>query len=139
MQSSVKYVKDYLCPEELLARLSTLAFSASGTRRLCLHQSDSSPLHVMLVESRHGATFPRHLHSDSDEVTVAVKGSLEVRLWDRGPHCDPREIVLSAEPAGDRFVFVQRDVPHSTRSIGGSGIYLEIKLGPFSKENLVFI
>ena len=137
-QMSVKFVQSLGVDTVLLQYLQSLDFSANGTRRVCLHKSETSLLHAMLVESCE-AEYPRHYHSDGDEVTVGIKGQVEVVIWENGLDSVPTRLVLGLDSANTRAVFIPRNVPHTTRSLNGSAIYLEIKLGPFNKNALVQI
>lgn len=137
--SSVQFLNALAVDDGLIKRLASLPFSATGTRRICLHESEASPLHAMLVESVAESEFPGHAHSDSDEVTLAVKGRLDIRIWDKGVTVAPSRMVLGTGENETRMVFVPKDVPHITKALGGNCVYLEVKLGPFKKDALVLI
>jgi cupin fold WbuC family metalloprotein len=134
---SVEFFRATSVGDKLLSKLSAMRFSSSGTRRICLHESESSPLHVMLVESASGTSFPRHFHLDSDEVTVVVKGQMEIVLWDRGTYSSPTRLLLGPGEGESKVALVPKLVPHFTQPVGGNCIYLEVKLGPFKKDALV--
>ena len=72
-------------------------------------------------------------------MTVGIKGQVEVVIWENGLDSVPTRLVLGLDSANTRAVFIPRNVPHTTRSLNGSAIYLEIKLGPFNKNALVQI
>ena len=137
MNSSVAFINALAVDDGLIDRLSAMPFSATGTRRICLHESEASPLHAMLVEGLDESRFPRHFHSDSDEVTVAVRGKLEILVWDGGLYESPQKIVLGLGDKDTKVAFVPKHTPHVTRALGGNCIYLEVKLGPFKKDALV--
>lgn len=137
MNASVEFVKALSVDDGLIDRLSALPFSATGTRRLCLHEGEASLLHAMLVESIGDSRFPGHYHSDSDEVTIAVKGKLEILVWDRGADESPRQLILGLGANETKVAFVPKHTPHITKAVGGNCVYLEVKLGPFKKDALV--
>lgn len=137
--TSVEFCKALTIDSSLIARLNSLAFSSSGTRRLCLHGSESSSLHVMLVESQGNTPFPCHFHADSDEVTVLIRGRLELSVWDAGKENPPRVLILGGGESESTAAHIPRYTSHMTRAIGGSSTYLEIKLGPFRADALVRI
>jgi cupin fold WbuC family metalloprotein len=134
--TSVQFLNALAVDEDLVVRLAGLPFSATGTRRICLHEAETSPLHAMLVESVADSRFPGHYHSDSDEVTIVVKGCLEILVWDKGVESAPQRLEL--RPDGDaKIAFIPKHTPHITKALGGNCVYLEVKLGPFKKDALV--
>jgi len=121
--TSVAFLRALAVDDALIDQLSSLPFSQTGTRRICLHESEASPLHAMLVESKSDVSFPPHFHSDSDEVSVAIVGQLELLVWNEGADSQ-----VSIVPVG---------VTHLTKAISENCVYLEVKLGPFEKNALV--
>lgn len=76
IQDSTVFVNQQSISKDHLRLLASLPYSHTGTRRLCFHDSDESPLHIMLVQASTQKTFPRHCHTDSDEFTTVVNGGL---------------------------------------------------------------
>lgn len=137
--SPVEFLSVLAVDEALLARLADMPFSATGTRRICLHESEASPLHAMVVESVAGNGFPGHYHTDSDEVTITIKGRLEILIWDIDANAKPTRLVIG-DAAGDiKAAFVRKGTTHITKAVGGNCVYLEVKLGPFKKDALVVV
>jgi len=134
---AVEFISALSIDQSLVDRLSQLSFSPSGTRRICVHESETSALHGMLVESVRGSTFPAHYHSDGDEVTIPISGRLEIMAWDKGPTGKPTRLVLGPGPQDTKIAFLRRNVPHTTKALGGNCVYFEVKLGPFKKDALV--
>ena len=134
---SVAFLEALAVDPVLIEELSGLSFSGTGTRRICLHKSEASPLHVMLVESKPEQVFPAHFHSDSDEVSVAVSGQLEVVVWKDGHNMKPEKLILGGGQGDVPVSLIPKGVTHTTKAVGGNCIYLEVKLGPFSKDALV--
>lgn len=134
---SVAFISALSIDQSLIDRLSQLSFSPNGTRRICVHESETSALHGMLVESLGGSTFPAHYHSDGDEVTISVSGRLEIMAWDNGPKGKPTRLVLGPGPQDSKIAFLHRNLPHTTRALEGNCVYFEVKLGPFKKDALV--
>jgi cupin fold WbuC family metalloprotein len=135
--SPVEFLFSSAVDEVLLARLAAMPFSASGTRRICLHESEASRLHAMVVESLEGSSFYSHYHSDSDEVIIVIRGQLEILIWDNGADSLPTYLMLGVEAGDIKIVIVRKDTTHTTKAIGGNCVYLEVKLGPFRKDALV--
>lgn len=136
-EQSVRFLSALAVNDALLAKLADMPFTDTGTRRICLHESDSSQLHAMLVESAAGTEFPAHYHSDSDEVTVAVKGHMQILIWDKGLGTHPTRVLLGVGEGEAKAAFVPKRVSHATLPVGGDCVYLEVKLGPFDKHALV--
>ena len=134
---SVQFMSALSVDDGLVGKLAAMPFTATGTRRICLHESEVSPLHAMLVESVAGSSFPGHYHSDGDEVTIAVKGRMEILVWDKGADNAPTRLVLGPGEGETKVAFVPKHTPHITQPLGGNCVYLEVKLGPFKKDALV--
>lgn len=136
--SSVQFLNALSVDDMLIDELAKLPFTSGGTRRICMHNSELSPLHVMLVESIAGSNFPRHHHADSDELSILIRGKLEVLAWENGADAEAIRRVLGPSYAESRAVLLPKNTPHTTKPIGGNCIYLEVKLGPFNKAALCY-
>jgi cupin fold WbuC family metalloprotein len=119
--------------------LTTCEYSATGTRRLCLHETDSSNLHVMVVQTAPGVVFERHLHQDSDELITVLKGELELSVWRDGLGVLPTILVLGGDFSGKIGVVIPAGTPHVTRCLTSDTTYLEVKRGPFSPNSMLKI
>ena len=139
MKSPVEFLSALSVGPELIQKLGSLPFSNTGTRRLCLHESESSPLHVMLVESKAGVAFPAHFHSDGDEVTMIIGGRLSIEIWDKGISQKPTTLTLGTGPADAKVLFTPKGTAHTTCAVETNCTYLEVKQGPFNKLALVSI
>ena len=137
--ASVKYVRALALDKKLITHLGSMPFSATGTRRLCMHDAASSPLHVMVVECVAGSSFPCHYHRDGDEVTTIVNGRMEILIWDKGLSSSPTRLVLGNDEHDAKAAHIPRHTPHLTRPLGGNCVYMEVKVGPFDKDNLVVV
>lgn len=124
---------------DLLEALSSLPFSSSGNRRVCMHSDERAALHVMVVQSATDVAYPPHAHSDSDEVLVAMRGRLEVSIWRHGSSAAPEKFVIGFEGDDSFCVLVPRHAMHSTRPLDENCTYLEVKRGPFVKEALILM
>lgn len=134
MGPSVQFLNVNSVDERLLSQLSSMAFSSSGTRRICLHKSESAHLHAMLVESVSGRRYPAHRHCDGDEVALVIRGALQVTLWNNGPNEPPITITMGDRVGDSKVVFIPKNSIHATEALNGNCIYFEVKLGPFSAE-----
>jgi len=135
-QDSTVFVNQQSISNHHLSLLSSIPFSETGTRRLCFHESDHSPLHVMLVQASTQKTFPRHCHTDSDEFTTVVTGGLEIVIWTEGLQSSPLVLILGSDFSGEHATVIRKGIPHTTRPLTESTVYLEVKLGPFKRNAL---
>ena len=122
MSSSFKYSQ---LSDDALSFLKTLSFSSTGTRRLCLHESLDSALHVMLIEIKPDTDFKRHSHTNSDEMVYLVAGSLAY-------HFDNDESSILSKD-GTFSIIIPKGCCHSVRSGPDGALYLEVINGPFIK------
>jgi cupin fold WbuC family metalloprotein len=111
---------------EAISHLKTLEFSATGTRRLCLHNSNESSLHMMLIEILPDTCFACHNHVHSDEVVYLLEGSLKYSL-DNGK-------VHTLSDSTTRSIILLKGVAHSVKSGPNGALYLEVINGPFCKQ-----
>lgn len=108
---------------EAMAHLRSLAFSKTGTRRLCLHESEESKLHMMLIEIMPNTRFPEHEHSLSDELVFLLTGQLD--------YCFKDGSANSLSEISTRSTILPMGIPHSVVSGPEGALYLEIICGPF--------
>jgi cupin fold WbuC family metalloprotein len=136
IQDSTIFVNQQFISNSHLTLLASLPFSDTGTRRLCFHESDYSLFHVMLVQASTQKPFPRHCHTDSDEFTTVVTGGLEVTIWTEGLQSSPSVLTLGNDFSGEHATLIRKGIPHTTRPLTESTVYLEVKLGPFKRNAL---
>lgn len=133
MESNVLYLQSEHVNQSLIDKLDSLSFSKSGTKRLCLHKNELDPLHMMIVETRHNIPFPIHRHTDGDEISFILQGSLEVLIYKDGLSSPPCVYEISAA-SDQKAVVVQKNLWHQTKAIDPKTRYLEVKSGPFDKK-----
>lgn len=113
---------------EAISHLKSLEFSPTGTRRLCLHSSYDSSLHMMLIEILPDTLFARHEHRHSDEAVYLLEGSLKYEL--------DNDEVYKLSDSSDRSIILQKGASHSVQSGSNGALYLEVINGPFIKETI---
>ncbi len=138
MIESVKFIKSLCVDADTIKDLQALPFSQNGTRRFCLHDSSEASLHTMVIEVEAGAAYPPHFHLDGDEVIFILSGKMEVFIWDKGSTFSPSIIYLDSSLDISPIILVSKEVIHLTKPITRCS-YMEVKLGPFKKENLQVI
>ena len=108
--------------EEALAALQKLEFSKTGTRRLCLHNSEEDLLHAMLVEIQPDTFFRYHKHS-SDEFVLVLRGCIQILELPEGKRLfRPDTLSGGIIPAG---------TVHAVQAGLEGALYLEVIRGPF--------
>ena len=108
-----------------IASLQDLDFSATGTRRLCLHNSVDDLLHVMLVEILPETFFRYHEHR-SDEFVLILRGSIQI--LEKGS--STRHLSANKVSGG----IVSAGIVHAIKAGGEGALYLEVIRGPFIKS-----
>jgi len=132
--SSVKYITSNVIGSELVDMLSMLPFSALGTRRLCLHDSPQAKFHVMLIESKKDQDYPLHAHMDGPELISIISGELHIEFLDSTCLEPSENFLLKAGDTSCAAVLIPQNKFHSTKAQTETAVYLEIKLGPFSRD-----
>jgi len=130
------FVTDDRINDDHIRLLSSLPASLTGTRRLCFHRSNDAELHIMLVQGAIDHTYPPHCHTDSDELTVVIRGGMEITAWSDGIKKPPSLIVVGKAFSGDHAVIVRKGIFHMTRPLSAETAYIEVKLGPFDPAAL---
>ena len=98
--------------------------------RILFHESDSSRLHVMLINFPPNYRYPKHIHFQASEFYYVLKGSLVIDIFDDN-YLIQKEIRLD-ENCG--FLLNPGQI-HATNS-GEKGVsFLEIRNGPFDKND----
>lgn len=136
-RESVQFTSRSVIDRALVNELAMLEFSATGTRRICLHENEDAPLHIMLVELAPDAAYPRHLHRDSDETTIIVQGKLDVVIWTNGLDQPSTSHRLSLHLGDPTAALIPQSTWHRTTAAESGTVYLEVKGGPFDPDALV--
>ena len=110
---------------ESLTCLDQLEYSATKTKRLCLHKDEESELHLMIVDLKAGAKYPFHSHDSSDEIIILMNGSITI-LFE-----DDKEVELST--GSQRSLIVEQGRKHAVTCGDKSARYIEVIKGPFKK------
>ena len=140
MDRSLLFTEDEVLGKDQIDTLKSLNFSERGTRRLCFHSSNESPLHVMAVQALENYEFIRHAHVNSDELIVVVQGKLRVRVWSAGEDSEPQIHFLGndLDECDCVAICIPKNTLHDTMVIDVDTVYLESKLGPFEPESTVY-
>lgn len=137
INESVSFMNFSSIDNSAFAALQLLPFNINGSRRICLHDSDASNFHVMLVELAPDRVFPYHCHLDSDELSVLLSGSMDIRVL-RDRYVDVFDLI-SLNACRQVSSYIKRGTFHSNL-VGPSGaIYVEAKAGPFDKKSMIFL
>ena len=111
---------------EAFAVLEKLDYSRTSTKRLCLHEDDNSDLQMMVIDIMSNSNYGMHLHQDSDEIAILIKGRLQYRFGDGSSKI--------LEINGQQSIIIPKGVKHSVQSGEQGAQYIEIIKGPFIKK-----
>ena len=129
MNKSIDYFFNNVSPKAIEA-LDHLEFSETGTKRLCLHESIESDLHVMLIKMANNNKFSYHKHMHSDEFVILIDGDLRYTFEDDSIHHLSKNDKCS--------LIIPRGKSHSVSSGKKGALFIEVIRGPFKKENTKF-
>lgn len=132
MESLKFYNYNYQSLSKQILELKKIKFSKNNNRRLCFHKSERSKLHCMLIELKKNSNFPMHYHRQNDEIFVLLRGDMEIVLIEKK---FKKKIRLNKS---NNFIFLKKNVKHRNISKNGC-LYLEVKLGPFKRKDMVFV
>ena len=76
----VEYISDPFINKKSIKKLKSLSFSKTGTKRICLHESEKSKLHVMLICLKKNVKYPFHKHTDSDELIIVIENEVLIKF-----------------------------------------------------------
>ena len=134
-EGSVKYMELFAVDDSTFGELSKLSFTKEGVRRICVHRNPDDSLHCMLVEAQGGSRFPAHMHMDSAEITIIVRGKLKLIQWSQS--VKDQSSIINMTPEGVFMAITPAKMKHQTIVENMNDIYIEVKLGPFRKEAMV--
>jgi cupin fold WbuC family metalloprotein len=117
---------------ELLHRTSCELGGKNG--RLCLHESESSKVHQMIVLEHSRYFYSPHYHEDDAECFMLMDGSLGLLTFSDDGKLDSAQLLVKHE-----FCKVGRGVVHAVFPASNYCIYYESKGGPFipSQSSLI--
>ena len=134
--NSILFSRKKIIDKNLIKDFDKLNYSLTGTKRICIHESEKANFHVMLIESTKEVEFPAHLHSDGPELITIVSGILKINFFAKKTGKFTKIVTLQNGTDWCKAVLIPKNIIHSTRSETEKVIYLETKLGPFNKDSL---
>ena len=114
-----------------LKELSKLEFSPKGTRRICLHNDESSVLQVMMIEFLPSTFYDFHCHPNSDEFVILFKGQVEYNFANKD------KFILSNED--NKSIIIPQCTFHSVLSGLNGATIIEVSKGPYSKSSTQYL
>jgi cupin fold WbuC family metalloprotein len=127
---SVLYMSSPANEEDIIRALTEMPFGTNGLRRVCLHSSIQSPLHVMLIESNDVKEFPAHSHP-CDELIMLIRGELTVSYL---TEITEKKIELNV----GSLLLIPAKTFHLVKFLTPSTLFYEIKAGPFNEDSTIF-
>jgi cupin fold WbuC family metalloprotein len=92
----------------------------------------------MMIESKKGIDYPPHAHTDAPELISIISGELVIEFYDSESEVPCEKFQLNAGDAVCTAVLIPQGMVHTTKAQSTSATYLEVKLGPYSKEAVKF-
>lgn len=118
------------CQDDLIQALTEIPFGSNGLRRMCLHDSTQSKLHVMMIEANDVMEFPAHSHP-CDEFMMLIRGEMTVTFLSQA---EENKIELNA----GSLCLIPANTIHLVRFSEPSTVFYEIKAGPFNENSTIF-
>ena len=123
-----------------IGRMRDQCSGGMSLSRICFHDDDEANLHVMLISIPSDQSYPVHCHDDFDEWYFILSGSLVVTTYQ--PDGVPaRSTQLASGEFGvsqELGILMPRGVWHSTSAGSSGAVFLEVRPGPFRKNNTRF-
>ena len=127
---SVKYMPSPSYQDDVIKALKEIPFGANGLRRICLHTSTKSPLHVMVIEANDVMEFPAHSHP-CDEFMMLILGEMTVSYLSKIAE-------KNVELKSGSLLLIPANTIHLVKFLTPSTIFYEIKTGPFNVNSTIF-
>lgn len=131
VMKSVRYMPSPSSEDDVIRALTEIPFGSNGLRRVCLHTSAQSPLHVMVIEANNAMEFPAHSHP-SDEFMMLIHGKMSVSYL---TGIGEKKIELNV----GSLLLIPANTIHLVRFSAPSTIFYEIKAGPFNESSTVYV
>jgi len=116
--------------DDVIKALTEIPFGSNGLRRICLHASTQSLLHVMLIEANDVMEFPAHSHP-TDEFMMLIRGEMSVSYL---TDIEDKQVELKA----GSLLLIPANTVHLVKFLAPSTIFYEIKAGPFNENSTIF-
>jgi len=130
MNKSVQYLPSPSSEHDVLETLTEMPFGSNGLRRICLHASIQSLLHVMVIEANNAMEFPAHYHP-CDEFMMLIRGEMVVSYKSE---IMEKKVKLKA----GSLLLIPANTIHIVKFLKPSTIFYEIKAGPFNENSTIF-
>jgi cupin fold WbuC family metalloprotein len=118
------------CEDDIIQALAEMPFGSNGLRRICLHPSTQSPLHVMAIEANDVMEFPAHSHP-CDELMMLIHGEMTVTFLSQ---IEDKKIELKV----GSLCLIPANTIHLVSFTAPSTVFYEIKAGPFNENSTIF-
>ena len=105
----------------------------SKFQRMCLHKSEKSQLHCMLIHKDLTDIAKVHRHPTKDEVFIVLEGIMDIITYDEDLNQKDTKTIESYEKNGIFAYMIPANVWHKTITVTDL-VYMEFIIGPFDKE-----
>lgn len=107
------------------------------TYRVCAHRSHDSQIHEMFVSHSAGTVIPPHKRSEGSESYLMIRGEMLIIFYDDNGVIDHFIKLDSKGHDSVRYVRLEEPLFRGIHIVVDS-IFLEVKLGPFENESVVW-
>ena len=132
----IEWGKHSSISNETIHHLREKALSNKRLSRICVHDSEESPLHIMLIAMPPNCEYPKHMHKTRDEFYTILKGDLTiVYVEDNNVNST---CTLSENSNLHKCLFLRARIWHSVKSGTEGCVFVESRLGPFSSSDTIY-
>lgn len=112
------------------------AFPNGG--RYCLHKNINEKIQIMIIYMPPLIRYPIHMHKDCGEYYYLISGNLEIEFFSE-KNFNKKIKIVNLDKKAVISCYIDSYEYHSTKSGKKGAIYMEIKQGPFDKNNTEII
>ena len=125
-------------PNHLDKELTILAKKSPRKQsRICLHNSNNDPIHIMYICHLKNCKVRIHKHIDFPEWLIFLKAKASIVYFNKDGE-ELKRIQIDTENNSPIFHFIPKDIFH-TLKFDDDSFFIEVKQGPFEKESTVYL
>ena len=120
-------------PNNLDKELTILAKkSVRKQSRICLHQANKDPIHIMYICHLKNCKVRIHKHKDFPEWLIFLKAKANILYFNKDGK-ETNRIQINTKNNSPIFHFIPKDIFH-TLKFDDDSFFIEVKQGPFNKD-----
>ena len=106
--------------------------------RVCLHKEDSSAVQIMYICHLKNCKVKIHKHIDFPEWIIFINSKSELIYFDNEGNKKENIIIDTFSNKGPIFHLIPKNIWH-TLEFKKDSFFLEVKQGPFNKNNTIYL